>query len=503
MTTKEEYEYTPVAGTEESETTFNVTNGEVTIQSNKMTSESAEPTNRKFLYVAACVANLAGFVCGTSFGWTSPEIPKMKISHEAGNPLALALTKSEESWIGSLLPVGATLGPFIAGLTADKIGRKNTLLAGTVPFIVAFAIAAYATNPLLFFLMRFLCGLAVGVVFTVLPMYIGEIAEDEVRDSLGSFMQLFIVVGLLFSYALGPYMSIMAFNIACVVSPCVFLVVFYLFIPESPYFLIRENKDQAAQALMKLRSKSEEAIQEELEEIKASVEETLANKASFADIFKSKGLTKALTISVGLVSLQQLSGINIVLFYAQDIFTDAGSTIPADISTIIIGIVQVFASGATPIVVEKKGKRYLLLLSAVGMAVSQGALAVFFHVKSGGSDVSAISWLPVTCLVVYIITYCLGFGPLPWAVMGELFPGNIKSVASTVTAAGCWFLGFILTKYFSLVSDLIGQAGSFGIFAACCVGAGVFVYKYLPDTSGKSLQEIQDMLSGKSSSSDA
>lgn len=442
---------------------------------------------------------MAGFVCGTSFGWTSPEIPKMKIPHESGNPLLLPLTKSEESWIGSLLPVGATLGPFIAGLTADKIGRKNTLLAGIIPFIVAYAIAAYASHPLLFCLMRFLCGLAVGVVFTVLPMYIGEIAEDEVRDSLGSFMQLFIVVGLLFSYCLGPYMSIMAFNIACIVSPCIFLIVFYLFIPESPYYLIRTDKEAAEQALMKLRSKSQEGVQDELNDIKTSVDETLANKASFSDIFKSKGLTKALTISVGLVSLQQLSGINIVLFYAQDIFTDAGSTIPADISTIIIGIVQVFASGATPIVVEKKGKRYLLLLSAVGMAVSQGALAVFFYIKTGGSNVSSIAWLPVTSLVAYIITYCLGFGPLPWAVMGELFPGNIKSIASTVTAAGCWFLGFVITKYFSFVSELIGTAGSFGIFALCCVGAAVFVYKCVPDTSGKSLQEIQDILSGKQS----
>ncbi|KAJ3642649.1 hypothetical protein Zmor_025412 [Zophobas morio] len=453
--------------------------------------------------LATCVANLSAFVCGTSFGWTSPEIPKMKVQHEFGNPLAMPLTKGEESWIGSLLPVGATLGPFIAGLTADKIGRKYTMLGGIVPFIVAFLLASFGTTPLMFFLMRFLCGLGVGVIFTVLPMYIGEIAEDAVRDSLGSFMQLFIVIGLLFSYVLGPYMSVSAFNIVCVISPCIFLVAFFMFIPESPYFLIRKNKDQALQALMKLRSKPQDAVQTELDDIKSSVEESLKNKASFMDIFKSKGLTKALIISVGLVSLQQLSGINIVLFYAQDIFTDAGSTIPADICTIIIGVVQVLASGATPIFVEKKGKKYLLTLSAVGMAVSQGALAVFFYVKSGGGDISSIAWLPVLSLVAYIITYCLGFGPLPWAVMGEMFPGNVKSAASTVTAAGCWFLGFILTKYFALVTDLIGAAGSFGIFAACCVGAAIFVYKYLPDTSGKSLQEIQDILSGKSTSSDA
>lgn len=335
-----------------------------------------------------------------------------------------------------------------------------------------------------------------------MPMYIGEIADDDVRGSLGSFMQLFIVIGLLFSYVLGPYLTIKVFNIILLLPPIVFLVTFFMFIPESPYYLILASDiDAAEESLCQLRSKGRSSVQKELETIRMQVEEAQANKASFFDIFKSKGLKMALFLSVGLVFWQQLSGINVVLFYAQDIFTDAGVSLAPAICTILIGVVQILGSASTPLLVEKRGKRFLLMVSGIGMAIALGSLAAFFHIKDDQKrDVSALGWLPIASLILYIFTYCLGFGPLAWAVMGELFPGNIKSVASTVTASGCWILGFLLTNYFGAVAVLIGKAASFGIFSLCCLLGTVFVFKLLPETTGKSLQEIQDILSGLKSS---
>lgn len=174
----------------------------------------------------SCIsANLAAFSCGITFGWTSPVIPKLNGNVDPeNNPLATPISGDLESWIGSLLPVGAAFGPFAAGMYADKIGRKKTLLVAILPMIVAFVLAAYTHDANMFCLMRFLCGLAVGGIFTVLPMYIGEIAEDAVRGSLGSFMQLFITFGLLLSYSIGPYMTVMAFNLACLVVPGIFVV---------------------------------------------------------------------------------------------------------------------------------------------------------------------------------------------------------------------------------------------------------------------------------------
>lgn len=437
-------------------------------------------------------ANIAAFVCGTAFGWTSPEIPKLKQPSDA-NPLSSPLTKPQETWIGSLLPVGAAIGPFAAGIAADRFGRKATLLASIVPFIVSFLMCTYAHNVNVFYVARFLEGIGTGAIFTVLPMFVGEISEDAVRGALGSFMQLFITFGLLFSYAVGPYTTIPHFNLACVVAPLLFLFIFFMYVPESPYYLIAAgDKNAAEKSLKKLRSC--ENVDKELELIKRNVEESLANKASFFDIFKSKGLTKALVISLALVTFQQFSGINVILFYTQTIFEATGSTIPPEISTIIIGIVQILGSFLTPIFVERKGKRFLLLCSAVGMTISEIVLGAYFYLKEHEENVQPIFWLPVACLVVYMITYCSGFGPLPWAVMGELFPSNVKSSASTVTASFCWILGFFITKFFANMVDAMGTSGSFWFFAACCVLAGGFVYKILPETSGKSLQEIQEIL---------
>lgn len=329
-------------------------------------------------------------------------------------------------------------------------------------------------------------------------MYIGEISDDEVRGSLGSFMQLFIVIGLLFSYALGPYVSVRVFNIILLLPPIFFLIIFFVFIPESPYYLVLANDlDAAEDSLSQLRSKKRNSVQKELETIKVLVRDAQVNKASFFDIFKSRGLKMALFLSVGLVVWQQLSGINVVLFYAQEIFTDAGVSLPPEVCTILVGVVQIIGSALTPALVEKRGKRFLLMVSGVGMTISLGTLAGYFFIKDNqGGDVSVISWLPIVCLVLYIFTYCLGFGPLAWAVMGELFPGNIKTVASTVTASGCWFLGFLLTNFFGSLAEAIGKAASFGIFSLFCIWATMFVFKFLPETTGKSLQEIQDILSG-------
>ncbi|XP_066156085.1 facilitated trehalose transporter Tret1-2 homolog [Euwallacea fornicatus] len=456
--------------------------------------------SRTFLYIAACIGNLASFSCGITLGWSSPVIPKLQ--NLELSPLTKVITHSDAGWIGSLLPLGAALGPFVAGALSDRIGRKKTLLIGNIPLIVAMLLNIVAKDVSYLLISRFICGVSVGLDFTVLPIYIGEIAEDEIRGALGTYLQLFTVVGMLYSFVTGPYMSVTMFNASCLIVPSIFLLTFYLFVPESPYYLLQIGEDEAAEkALMKLRNTvSPDDVQVELSNMKKAVDEALANKSRFLDIFKSRGLTKAYVLTNGLMVFQQMSGINVVLFFAQNIFQDSGVTLAPEICTIIIGAVQVLFSAVTSILIDKYGKRILLMISAIVMAASQGALGYFFHLKDDiHKDVSSLSWLPIACLIIFIIVYCLGFGPIPWAVMGEMFPANIKSVASTFTSATCWFLAFILTKYFGMVADLIGKSGSFGLFGACCVVAFVFVFKFLPETKGKSLQEIQNLLNRRHS----
>ncbi|CAH1171153.1 unnamed protein product [Phaedon cochleariae] len=479
------YEKVPTAGI-----------GKAAIASDKDSVSIISNKDRKFLYFAASIANLASFVCGTALGWTSPEVPKMKAVED--NPIDHILTPTEEGWVGSLLPLAAAVGPFAGGYMTDAIGRKITLLISATPFILAYFLNIIATDLTYFFLSRFLCGLGVGIVFTSIPMYVGEIADDEVRGSLGAFMLLFMVIGMLFSYVFGPYLTFKTFNVVLLVPPTAFFLLFLFFIPESPYYLVQTNKiERAEQALMKLRRSGRSMARNEAELIRQQVEVDRRNKGGILDIFKIKGQTRALMLSVGLLVCQQLSGINIIIFFAQDIFTAADVSLAPEICTIIIGIVQILASGATSLLVEKLGKRFLLMLSGIGMGLSHGVMACFFHLKDDQMiDISGVGWVPIVSLVVFIVTYCLGFGSLPWAVMGELFPVNIKSAASAVTASGGCLLGFIVTRYFGNLTDMIGRSGTFGVFTICCFIASLLVYKLLPETTGKSFQEIQDILNG-------
>ncbi|XP_050508126.1 facilitated trehalose transporter Tret1-2 homolog [Diabrotica virgifera virgifera] len=413
-------------------------------------------------------ANIASFICGIAFGWTSPEIPQLK--NETTTPLDSIISDSEEGWIGAFLPLAAAVGPVGAGILADSIGRKWTILIGNVPFLLAFILNVVANSVYFFYISRFLCGLGVGIIFTVLPMYIGEISDDGSRGVLGSLMQLFCVVGLLFSYALGPFLSIKIFNAILIIPPAMFLILFSVFIPDSPNFLLQKKRmSDAVQALMKFRGRELSFAQKEVEVINTQLEEDLKSKGTFKLIFRSPGLRKALTISLTLIGAQQLSGITWVSFrYCT-----------------------------TPLLVDRCGKRLLLMVSGLGMAIAHSILAFFFYLKNDQhADLSSLGWLPILSIVVFIITYCLGFGPLPWAAMGEIFPGNVKSIASSATASFCWILGFFLTNYFGAVTKVMGQSASFGLFGICCVMAAAYVFKFVPETTGKNVSEIQCLLDG-------
>lgn len=156
------------------------------------------------------------------------------------------------------------------------------------------------------------------------------------------------------------------------------------------------------------------------------------------------------------------------------------------------------ASGLTPIVVKKLGKRIMLLVSAATMCLSMGLMGLYFYLKEHDPETAnSISWLPIMALVIYIILYCLGFGPLPWAVLGEMFPANVKSYASSVVASACWILGFLITLFFSSLVAAIGSAWSFWLFTICCAIALPFTFIMVFETKGMSLQQIQDKLNGK------
>ncbi|ALC47794.1 CG1213, partial [Drosophila busckii] len=459
-------------------------------------SRNMEPVKTSRIFLAAVAANLSAFVVGTCLGWTSPIGPKLKSNDISDSPLDRPITNDEDAWISSLIAIGALIAPFVAGPLADRIGRKWVLLSSSVFFVLAFLLNMVASEVWILYLSRLIQGFGVGFVMTVQPMYVGEIATDNVRGATGSLMQLFIVSGILYVYAIGPFVSYQALQWCCIVLPIISDIVFF-FMPESPYYFAgKGRKTDAVRALQFLRGQSAEGVHDEMAIIQANVEEAMASKGTMMDLIKNPANRKALLICAGLISFQQLSGINVVLFNSQSIFASAGTGLNPAIATIIIGCVQVSSSGLTPIVVDRLGRKVLLLMSASVMAIGLAALGFFFYMKLVAGDISSVMWLPVPALILYNIVYCTGFGPLPWAVLGEMFPANIKSVASSVVASTCWILGFLVTRYYPAL-DALGSYYAFWLFAIFCVVAFFFVLFVVMETKGLSLQQIQDRLNGK------
>ncbi|XP_066156159.1 facilitated trehalose transporter Tret1-like [Euwallacea fornicatus] len=438
-------------------------------------------------------ATLITFIAGTSLTWTSPEIGYLN-STDTG-VFDESLTRNDSSWINAVLSIGAALGPFIFGYLADRIGRKNTLLSLAIPFGLSSLACAFANKVPEFLIARLITGLGVGGTFTVLPMYISEMSLNEHRGVLGAAMNIYICTGLTFTYVVGNFVSkVMIFNLLLAALAAIFFILFLLLGSETPHYYVQKNKhDLAKQALLKIRDASEDEVEKELELIRIEIEKE--ERGSMLDIFRSKGSTKAFIIGSGLVFFQQTSGINAVLSFAQTIFEQAGSSLEPAYCSMVIGSVQFGTSFITPVVSNLLGRKVLLIFSAIGMALSESILGIYGILKDHDQDsVSNLNFLPILSMVLYIITYNVGFGPVPWVLMGELFPNSIKSSASALATAVCWITSFVITKWYPEVAATLGQGACFVGFATFSLLAGVFVQFVVLETKGKTLAEIQNDL---------
>lgn len=440
-------------------------------------------------------ANLLAMSCGFAFSWSSPVLPKLTNENRTDeNPLGQPISDMEQSWIASLLSVGSIIGPWPWSYLSDKIGRKFTLILLALPMLISYFILAFAQIVVLYFVARFLQGFAFGGILGVIFMYLGEISEINNRGILSASFNTFLTFGQLVSYVLGVYLRIRMFNIVCGIVPVVFICLFFIFAPESPAFILKDanNLEAATKALKRIRSNVGD-LQMELKEIKEEIKKS--SDGHLKDLFINKGLFKGLKITVTLVIFQQLSGISVVLFYAETIFDATKSEISPEISAIIVGIVQFLSSFIAPTLVDRFGRTILFKTSALGMLISETVLGIYFYLNDNQIvDLQIISFLPVLMMVLYLIMFNCAFGPLPYTIMGEIFPSNVRFLANSATACTGSVVSFLTTQFFIKIADVIGMAGTFWLFAGFCFLAFVFVMVYVPETKGKSLLEIHKEL---------
>jgi len=268
--------------------------------------------------------------------------------------------------------------------------------------------------------------------------------------------------------------------------------------PESPVYLIIENRELEAIKSYKWLRGSAYDPSAEIEELKEQILSDKKQQISLKEAFSKRESKRALAIGFGSMVFQQFSGINIVIFYATVIFQAAETDIDSDISTIIIGAVNVAAMFTSTMLVDKAGRKLLLLISIIVMTITLTTLGIFFYIQDNHPDKAVnIGWLPITSLCVYIIAFALGFGPIPWIIASELYSKAINPIAAPVSGSFNWMLAFVITATFGYISDGIGIGQTFWLFSGLSFLGILFVIFLVPETKGKSFAEIQRMLRGE------
>ena len=426
---------------------------------------------------------------GMTIGWSGPAIPYLQ---KSPNEDGFNITDSEASWIGSLLPLGALFGGPLVGFLMSKFGKKGAMFMIAAVYALSFLLLVVAQNIATIYVGRILGGVATGMTSLVCPVYVAEVARPEVRGLLGSGVQVMVTIGILMGLCIGAVLTWRITSVTCLVVVLIWSFLL-LTIPESPMqHLANKKRRDARKSLEWLRSTVN--IDSEFDQIQREFEESMATPSKFTDLLERQNLAP-LIISMYIMFGTQMCGVSPVIFFVVEIFDAAGSSIQPNVESIIVGVMMVGSTILGALVMDKLGRRVLLLCSASLMVISLSILGTFFYIKQNldNSELATkIEAIPIVSLSVFVFGFSIGFGPIPWLMMSELFSPKVRSMASSLVTFFNWTLAFCVTKFFGVMVTAISEAGSFWVFGGITFITFLFCLLFVPETKGKTLENIQD-----------
>lgn len=426
------------------------------------------------------------------YGWPSPSIPQLL----EDNPWMPKITNDEGSWLAVITLIGSIFGSIAGSVVFDKFGRKNMVVVTCIPFIICWIMVAYARSVVVLILARFIAGLADGMMFCGVPMYLGEIANPEIRGFLCASCSYAWILGILMSNALGSLFDIRTTALISILGPVICMATF-VWMPESPYHLIRRNRMEEARKSLRI-FKGREDVEGELNRVTKGMQEDTNSSSSYYDLFADPCNRKAVFIMIGVRGIQQMCGTTAIMFYAQTIFKEAGDDVSPMVGSMIYFAIQLILAMACSLIVDKTGRKPLMVISLAGSGVALFSLGSFFYVQDSTEvETSGLSYIPLICLIAFVILFSLGMQPIPIILLGELFRTDCKAFALSFIDIYFSFIATAVSKFFQIMKDDFGMCVPFFAFSLSSMAGIAFVILYVPETKGKTLEGIQQMLSRK------
>ncbi len=439
---------------------------------------------RRNVIVTAAIAGLAGLLFGYDTGIIAGAL--LTITPEFN------LNALQSGMVVGAVPIGAVAGAWFASRGSDRYGRRSLILAAAVIFTVGAIVSAIAPDSAILIISRIVIGFGIGVASATAPVYISEIAPANIRGSLVTFFQLAVTIGILVAYLVGLAFSDVnegwRWMLGLGAVPALALFIGVLRLPQSPRWLIMEGRrDEAVAALKRVRPDGDEAIELELQEIKTSMTHGVET-GGWKDLLRP-AVKAALLVGIGLAILQQITGINTVIYYAPTIIQDAGidSNSSAILASLSVGIVNVLMTIVAVRLLDKTGRRTLLFIGVSGMSLSLFMLGGAFLGDTG----TLTTVVAILSLMLFVSSFAISLGPIFWLLNAEIYPLSVRGKAASAGTMTNWFFNFAVSLTFLPLIAAAGQTGAFWIYGAVGLVTLWFCWKFVPETKGRSLEQIE------------
>jgi SP family galactose:H+ symporter-like MFS transporter len=441
---------------------------------------SARPANRRFVYLVAGISALGGLLFGYDTGVISGAV--LFVKQQFG------LSTAMEEVVTSIVLLGAIAGAAVGGMLADRLGRRRVIIGTAATFVLGAASTALAPTIAWLIGSRLVVGVAIGVASFSSPLYISEVAPARIRGAMVGLNQVALTAGIVISYLVDYALSgggLWRWMFGLAVVPAMILGVGMFFMPESARWLVSRGKQGQARAVLE-RIRATPQVDDELREI----QESERFQASDWSELRKPGLRPALVVGIGLAIFQQVTGINTVIYYAPTIFQFAGMSAPAVaiLATAGVGLVNLLTTIVAVRLIDRVGRRPLLLVGLAGMVVSLGVLGLAFLLPNLSN---ALPWLALGGLVLYVGSFAVGLGPVFWLLISEIYPLQVRGLAMSLATLANWGANLLVALTFLSLVQAIGRAPTFWLYGVLGIGCWLFSYFWVPETKGRSLEEIE------------